>query len=127
MNYVMAPGLPKKYRKRIAITSNGIALKPNVDKIVSVVADYYNVSPDELKSKSRERKLSFPRHICIWIALMELPIGLMDIALFFGRTDHTTASHSRDVINDFISTSSDLKEEIESVYAKVKAAKNGKE
>ena len=127
MNYLIAPGVPKKYIKIRGLSANGASLLSRVEEIASIVADQYNISQQEIKSKLRKRKYSFPRHIAMWISLRELPISLKDVAIIFGSTDHTTAIHARQTINGFLVSSSDLKEEIESVYEKVKSLKNGQE
>lgn len=60
------------------------------EKIVSVVADYFNITSDDILGHSRESKYVFPRHISFYLIDSLLSLTKSSIASYFGGRDHTT-------------------------------------
>ena len=69
----------------------------SVDVILEAVADYYNISCDEIKSKRRTQKIAHPRQIAMYLSRKMLNLSLPDIGKEFSR-DHSTISHGCDKI-----------------------------
>jgi hypothetical protein len=84
---------------------------PKLFEILQAVTESFGVAECELKSPSRARRFTYPRHAFIWIArrvypaIGEKPNGLRSarsqnekswsqFANAIGRADHTTAIHS---------------------------------
>lgn len=64
------------------------------DIIINSVCNYFNVKPQEIKSKSRNRVISYPRQIAMYILREKLNLSLQDIANLFGGRNHSTVLHS---------------------------------
>ena len=64
-----------------------------IDRIQKVVADYYQVSVEDMKGKRRDKHIVFPRQVAMYIVREETPSSLPMIGQAFER-DHTTALHS---------------------------------
>ena len=62
-------------------------------EIQRVVAEYYNISLDDLQSTRRDRAFARPRQIAMYLTKTLTPLSLPDIALCFKR-DHTTIIHA---------------------------------
>ncbi len=60
------------------------------EKIVKVVADYFNITTEDILGHSRENKFVFPRHIAFYLVDNLLSLTKSSIASFFGGRDHTT-------------------------------------
>jgi chromosomal replication initiator protein len=82
-------------------------------KIIEVVADFYNVSTEDLLKQSRKKEYVNPRQIAMYIIRRELETSLPSIGEFFGGRDHTTVIHAIDKIERHMKEKSNLKQEIE--------------
>ncbi|MBO0701531.1 MAG: chromosomal replication initiator protein DnaA [Candidatus Dormibacteraeota bacterium] len=69
----------------------------SIPRIQQVVADYYGISVEDMKSKRRDKHIVFPRQVAMYLIREETPSSLPVIGQAFGR-DHTTALHSIDKI-----------------------------
>lgn len=65
-----------------------------MDLIQRTVADYFNLSSQELKSKKRTRVVAFPRQIAMSIAREITEYSTTEVGLEFGGRDHTTVMHA---------------------------------
>ena len=63
-----------------------------------VVAQYFDVSIDELMSANREKRLAFPRQIIMFLLREELKCSFPSIGQELGGRDHTTAMHAYEKI-----------------------------
>jgi chromosomal replication initiator protein len=82
-------------------------------RIIEVVADFYNVSPEDLLKQSRKKEYVVPRQIAMFIIRRELETSLPSIGEFFGGRDHTTVIHAIDKVERNMKERSGLKQEIE--------------
>src|SRR3982075_2986911 len=76
------------------ITPAGIHKPINVERIQALVADYYNVTLEDMKSKRRDKHIVFPRQVAMFLVREETPSSLPAIGKAFGGRDHTTPLHS---------------------------------
>ncbi|MBI3952669.1 MAG: chromosomal replication initiator protein DnaA [Candidatus Doudnabacteria bacterium] len=82
-------------------------------KIIEVVADFYNVTIEDLLKQSRKKEYVHPRQIAMYIIRKELETSLPSIGEFFGGRDHTTVIHAIDKIDRIIKDRNGLKQEID--------------
>lgn len=82
-------------------------------KIIEVVADFYNISVEDILKQSRKKEFVNPRQIAMFIIRKELETSLPSIGEFFGGRDHTTVIHAVDKIDRQIKERSSLKQEVE--------------
>jgi chromosomal replication initiator protein len=100
VSYYVAPALRESFKR-----------KP--ETIIDRLCDHYNVSQQQLLSKSRDRQLVFIRHLAIYLILTKTKTTLKATGEIFGR-DHTTAMHAKKAIEDYLDTNSfNKREEIE--------------
>ena len=79
-----------------------------VDDLKPVVAEYYNISPNELSSKVRTSKIAMARHIAMYLCRTLLTSSLSQIGNEFGGRDHSTVIHSVDKIDKEIKTATKI-------------------
>lgn len=96
-----------------------IISKNKIDKVIQLVADNYNITPEDIKSKKRLAKIAVPRQIGMYICRTHLKESLPKIGSEFGGKDHTTVMHSVDKIKKEIEKDKTLEEEINKIIAKV--------
>lgn len=77
--------------------------------IQEVVAEYYNLTAEALRSKKRNQKITYARHIAMYLCRKMMPDSLSTIGSKFGGRDHTTIIHGCNKISDEVETNEDLK------------------
>jgi len=80
-----------------------------IAKIQKIVAKYFLITPDELKSKSRKEPLATQRHITIYLCKSLTDNSLQKIGKQFGNRDHTTIMNSLKKINTLLEKDPDTK------------------
>lgn len=93
--------------------------KNDIQKIQRVVAEYYNVSVDDLKSKKRVATIAFPRQIAIYLSRNLTDESFPRIGMEFGGRDHSTVIHSCDKIANEIKSNKQLEKIIEEIKKKL--------
>lgn len=79
-----------------------------IENIQKVVAEHYNVSVADLKSKKKDRKFVIPRQISIFICCSLTEYSTTEIGNEFGGRDHTTIMHARDKVESLLKTDSSM-------------------
>ena len=87
----------------------------NVERIQALVADYYNVTLEDMKGKRRDKHIVFPRQVAMFLVREETPSSLPAIGKAFGGRDHTTALHSIEKIANELKEDERLRYEIQSI------------
>jgi len=91
----------------------------NVERIQTLVADYYNVTLDDMKGKRRDKHIVFPRQVAMYLVREETPSSLPAIGKAFGGRDHTTALHSIEKIANELKEDERLRYEVQSIREKL--------
>ena len=68
----------------------GYSENNDVKKKKKIVADYFKISIDDLKSKKRNASISFPRQIAMYLCRKHTEESFDNIGLEFGGKDHST-------------------------------------
>jgi chromosomal replication initiator protein len=93
----------------------------NVDRIQALVADYYNVTLEDMKGKRRDKHIVFPRQVAMYLVREETPSSLPAIGKAFGGRDHTTALHSIEKIANELKEDERLRYEVQAIREKLYA------
>jgi len=72
----------------------------SMDIIQRVVAETYNLTPNDLKSKKRSAGIVKPRHIAAYLCRELTEYSLTEIGQAFGNRDHTTVINSCKIIEE---------------------------
>jgi len=97
-----------------------IISKNNIQKIQHVVADHYNITVDDMKSKKRSANIALPRQVAMYICRVLIEESFPRIGIEFGGKDHTTVIHSVEKIKKEINKNPDLESEINKLMGKIK-------
>ena len=82
-------------------------------ELMNVVADYFDITNDEIVGKSREKRLAFPRQIIMFLLREEMTFSYPSIGHELGGRDHTTAMHAYSKIKRLLETDDKLKHDME--------------
>ncbi|MCF0107525.1 MAG: chromosomal replication initiator protein DnaA [Bacilli bacterium] len=103
------------------VGGKGFATQLNEQKIINVVADYYNLTPSQLTGKIRTGQIALARHIAMWLIRNSLDVPLKKIGDMFGGKDHTTVMSAIQKVDKELITDEDLKTAIEELKKRLKA------
>lgn len=92
---------------------SSVSTKNGVQKIQRIVADYYNVSVEDLKSKRRIVTIALPRQIAMYLSRTMTDESYPRIGMEFGGKNHSTVIHSFEKVANELKKNSQLKEVIE--------------
>lgn len=92
------------------------------DLIMAIVSEYYHVSIEDLKSKRRNREITVPRQIAMYLVRELNGTSLPTIGMEFGGRDHTTVIHACDKIAEDIKHDAALKETVNALKKRIQGA-----
>ena len=95
--------------------NKGTSEKNNISKLQKIVAEYFQISADDLKGKKRSTTVAFPRQIAMYLAREVLNESYQRIGLEFGGRDHSTVMHSCEKIESDIKSNKSIKEMVEKI------------
>ena len=99
--------------------NTGVSPKTDVARIEKIVADYFKISIEDLKSKKRNADIAFPRQIAMYLIRKLTDESFPKIALEFGGKDHSTVMYSCEKIAKEIKTNTALKETIDKLESNI--------
>ncbi|HRY59964.1 MAG TPA: chromosomal replication initiator protein DnaA [Patescibacteria group bacterium] len=79
------------------------------------VADFYDISVDEILGQKRNKELVYPRQILAYLLREELHLSFPKIGKELGGKDHTTIMHACSKISQELSSNDIIKHEINSI------------
>ena len=97
-----------------------IISKNKIDQVINLVANNYNITPEDIKSKKRLKKIAVPRQIGMYICRIHLKESLPKIGSEFGGKDHTTVMHSVAKIKRELKKDKNLEVEISKIINMIK-------
>ena len=80
--------------------------------ILDLICHHYRIGIEELLSSSREKHVSHPRHIGMYLARKNTSHSLKEIARAFNKKDHATVFHGVKKIEEGINTDAVLSREV---------------
>jgi chromosomal replication initiator protein len=92
----------------------------SIDYIQKVVCDYYKISVELVKSKTRKREIVQARQISMFFAKDLTKSSLKTIGMFFGGRDHSTVIHACQTVNDLMETDKQFKNDVVEIGKKIK-------
>ena len=95
--------------------SKGISEENDIHRIQKVVAEYFQISVEEIRSKKRSANIAFPRQIAMYLCRNLTNESFQKIGTEFGGKDHSTVMHSIEKIENEIKVNKDLHNIIEKI------------
>lgn len=116
LNVYALPGIRFKNNEAPKLSKN---LEP--EYILSHVCDFFKISSDEIKKKSRKTEIVYPRQVAIYLICKYSKKTLREIgAIFYSETegnnrDHSAAIHARDRIKKFLDWDDKVVKDIQNI------------
>jgi len=87
----------------------------NTELIINIVSRYFNVNVEDIKSKSRMKKIVIARHTAMYFCREKLGYSYSRIAREFGGMDHTSVSDGCKNMQQLYLTDNDVKYYIDEI------------
>jgi chromosomal replication initiator protein len=87
--------------------------------IISVVAEHFHITEDDIKSKKRNAEVVYPRQIAMYLCSNMTSVGLNKIGEEMGKRDHTTVLHGSKKIASEIKKSDSTRNTVEILKKKL--------
>jgi chromosomal replication initiator protein len=92
----------------------------SVDYIQKVVCDYFNITPDQMHSRTRKREIVQARQVAMYFSKSLTKSSLASIGSQIGGKDHATVLHACKTVNNLIDTDKRFKQTIDNLEKKLK-------
>lgn len=90
-----------------------------IESIQKIVAEHFKVRVTDLKSKKRQRAISIPRQIAMFLSRLRTQCSFPEIGSEFGGKDHTTVMHAVKKIEKLRNNDLEIKTQLESLERKL--------
>lgn len=87
----------------------------SAERIISVVADQFEIDEDRLLSRDRKREVALPRQVAMFLIRAETDSSLPQIGRVLGGRDHTTIMYGCDKIADLLETDEVVRRRVMSI------------
>lgn len=86
-----------------------------IKHLINIVCDFYNIEEADIMSETREKKISMPRQIIMFLMREEMKASFPHIGKEIGGRDHTTVLHAHKKITKELENNLQLKQELETL------------
>ena len=101
------------------IISNKQNKSITIDLIQDVIATYFNLRVEDLKSQRRTRNVAYPRQIAMYLSRKLTDMSLPKIGEEFGGRDHTTVIHAYEKISESLNRDESLEHTLNDITKKL--------
>lgn len=91
----------------------------NCEKVLEIVADFYNLKLSDLKGKKRNKELVLPRQVSMFLMREEIGQSFPKIAQVLGGKDHTTIMYGYRKLKKEIIENENLRHEISLIKERI--------
>lgn len=124
LNKEISLDIAKEQLKSIYSLSKDQSL--SIDSIIRVVADYFNISPYDVKGKKRTKSIVLPRQVAMYISRSITDFSTTEIGYEFGGRDHTTVMHAVQRIESLLQNDVAMNNAIQNLIRKAQSYKREK-
>lgn len=95
----------------------------NVDQIQKTTSKQFNITLEDLKSKTRKKEVVTARQVAMYLSKEYTKHSLKVIGYHFGGRDHATVIHAVKCVQEMMENNSQIAEDIRSIKTKLKIKK----
>ena len=101
--------------------NKGFSEDGDISRIQKIVAEYFKISIEDLKSKKRNADIAFPRQIAMYLCRKLTDESYPKIGIEFGGKDHSTVMHSCEKIEQEIKNKKNFADIIDKLEKDIKS------
>jgi chromosomal replication initiator protein len=90
------------------------------DRIEAAVSEVFAVTPEAMRSKSRQRHVTTPRQVAMYLEKLLLDLPYTQIGLRFGGRDHSTVIHSIRKVTQQVTSDPELQRQVDLVQQRLR-------
>ncbi|MGB0454925.1 MAG: chromosomal replication initiator protein DnaA [Bacteriovoracaceae bacterium] len=109
---VMKVDVDSEMVRELLKLSNQDEKKITLESLAKAVSNHYKVPIADMKSKSRSKSITVPRHVAMYLSRKILSATQQEIARFYGGRDHSTVIHAIRAITEKMKTDRELSKSI---------------
>lgn len=95
--------------------------KITITDIMQRVSEKYNISVEDLKSKSRHSRVVHPRFVAMYISRKLTDMTTIDIGKEFGDRDHSTVLNAMNNVEKMMADDEDFQEAVEELISEIRS------
>ncbi len=95
----------------------------NMDRIMNVVAEEYQVKISDLLARKRTKQIAFARQVCMYLARLLTGNSFEEIGGYLGGRDHTTVLYANDKLQKLIEGDDVLQTQIQRLVDRIRSTK----
>ena len=103
-----------------SLLPNGHEARVTADLVISVAAEYFDVTPEEICSSSRSRPLVTARQIAMYICRELTDLSLPNIGKKFGGRDHSTVIYANNKVRELMHDRQSAFDQVKELTARVR-------
>ena len=92
----------------------------NIDYIQKFVSEYFAVTIEQMKDKTRKREIVIARQVAMYFAKEYTNMSLKSIGNHFGGRDHSTVIHALTSVSDLMDTDKKFRATMQDLIKKIK-------
>ena len=92
----------------------------SVENIIYTVADYYNISENQILSRKRTKEVALARQVAMYLAKELTNLTLVSIGLNFGGKDHATVLYSHKTIIELLKKDKEIYNQVSEIKDNLK-------
>ncbi len=93
----------------------------SIEEIQKIVADFFGLKPQELKSKKRSKQISLARQIAMYLSRKLTKLSYPHIGEKFGKKDHSTVIYAENQIKEKLQKDRELQNKINTLINIIKS------
>lgn len=97
------------------LVNQGTSDKNNITRIQKIVAKYYKITVEDMKSKQRSSSIAYPRQVAMYLVRKHTDETLPRIGSEFGGRDHSTVIHAYNKITNDMKKNKELSKSIQEI------------
>lgn len=106
-------------KKTVSSFVKSVSREISIDMIQKMVCDYFSVTTDMLKDKTRKREIVQARQLSMFFSKEFTDQSLKNIGTHFGGRDHSTVIHSCRAVKDLIDTDDEFKDSVDEIRRQI--------
>ncbi len=88
--------------------NKGVSEKNDIARIQKIVAEFFQINVEDIRSKKRSANIAFPRQVAMYLCRVATSESFPKIGTEFGGKDHSTVMHSVEKIENEMKVNQDL-------------------